>query len=577
MQVKKVHSGKKILLRNTMILLGATIVCILTVSFYSVWTYEKQLVFCNEAAINIFSENLEEALNDALNFNQSIYANNPYFQILAIDESLISPNWRLTSIYNLKQVVGNRSREYETVMVFNESGRVFYFSSGSEFLNGVITDDSMGLLHEISEYLMSCENKKLQSWQLYKDGDDILLMNAYRYRDMYICSIIDLQAFSDIYGGSDDSIQYVFYNKNEILTNKDYVNAKGISLERLRSSEGDDMKMSLSSNIVHSVYYPSYGIGISVLISTEGIWSYLPIFLLIIAAALTTVVVMFCIIYSIFNRMLIYPMEQITRMSRHLSDPDYQLPAKKNQRNLLEFEEIRTSLVGLMDQKNKLEKENLKRTQEKDRALLQYFQLQTRSHFFLNCLKSIYNMTENGENEKTKLMITLFSKHLRYIFHDNISLVKLSEEIEETQDYYQILQLDSKHPILLEMNVDESLLNCRVPALCIQTFLENSNKHNISSNKILKFSVKIDRVEMENGQYIRIRLSDNGVGYTDEVLQKLSVVNEEFEQYNIGINNLQRRIRLIYKNNYQMAFYNLQSGGACTVIYLPIERNGDVL
>jgi len=76
------------------------------------------------------------------------------------------------------------------------------------------------------------------------------------------------------------------------------------------------------------------------------------------------------------------------------------------------------------------------------------------------------------------------------------------------------MQMDRANPFLLNLEVDQSLLDCRVPPLVVQTFLENSFKYNPVHNRILRFLVQIDQIEMEDKPYMRLRLSDNGVGYS---------------------------------------------------------------
>lgn len=42
-----------------------------------------------------------------------------------------------------------------------------------------------------------------------------------------------------------------------------------------------------------------------------------------------------------------------------------------------------------------------------------------------------------------------------------------------------------------------------------------------------------------------------------------------FAQFHVGIQNLCRRIEILYKKQHKTAFYNLPNGGACSVFYLP--------
>ena len=72
---------------------------------------------------------------------------------------------------------------------------------------------------------------------------------------------------------------------------------------------------------------------------------------------------------------------------------------------------------------------------------------------------------------------------------------------------------------------------------------------------------------------MRIRLSDNGVGYSQEVLEKINAPEMEiYGKQHVGIANLKKRLQLIYKTDFQIAFYNEAKGGACTFLCLPLEK-----
>lgn len=47
-----------------------------------------------------------------------------------------------------------------------------------------------------------------------------------------------------------------------------------------------------------------------------------------------------------------------------------------------------------------------------------------------------------------------------------------------------------------------------------------------------------------------------------------------FEPYHVGINNIKRRIALLYQNDYQIAFFNV-SEGACCLICLPARLDSE--
>ena len=167
--------------------------------------------------------------------------------------------------------------------------------------------------------------------------------------------------------------------------------------------------------------------------------------------------------------------------------------------------------------------------------------------------------------------ISLFSNHLRYIYHDSLKFVTIQQELDEVRDYFSIIELERSDHVLLEEKVDESLLSFQVPPLIIQTFVENFNKHNAQSDHILRFAVKIDKVELEDREYVRIRMTDNGIGYSEDTLKKLQTQDEMFGQYHVGVQNLCRRMDILYHKQYQTMFANNRNGGAMTVFYLPVR------
>jgi sensor histidine kinase YesM len=511
-------------------------------------------------------------LEDLTLFNQKLLSDDTDFRILSSRADNISDPEKLVMEYHLRSFIHKRVPDTGAIFIFNKSKSVYFYWYGSGFIGGVMTKAHIDLMNRIGDHLMSADQSELMHWQVYPDDENVLLMNTYRLRDMYVCSILDLKAFIRTHTTNTETSEYAFFTNDRILTNVDYINNEGITLERIKNNTDNLFTNLYAGNIIRSNYYDAFGIGLSGIVSLEEMWGYLRISVILFIVVIIIICTLFFVIYSFISRLLIYPLNQITNASRRLAGSNAEETNLADQNDLIEYSTIRVALNRLVAQKVNLEQDNISKTREKEHALLQYYQLQTRSHFILNCLKSLYHMSESGEMEKMKMMILAFSNHLRYIFHDNLLLVTLRSELAEAQDYYQIIQMDWANPLLLNLEVDQSLMDYKVPPLVVQTFLENSYKYSPGNNKILRFHVQIDRIDMEKKPFIRLRLSDNGVGYNKDVLKKLSETDEQFEQYHVGISNLRRRMTLIYQNNYQMAFFNGLDGGACSLIYLPMRK-----
>ena len=568
--MKQPISGKKLLVRFFCIMLAVTLLCLLICGSYAIFIAKSELQYCNEAALELYFNGLNHTMEDLQDFNEDLYASDLDFSALALNKNSLSTDKILLYQLNLRRLIQNRTGEITGIFIFNEDNDVYYYCFGNSFLGGRVTPEMIATMQSIKEYWLEQSPSNMLKWSSFQVQEVTILMNATCRNGLYICSMVDLDGYSQTYNSFDskENIDYVFYDSEQILTNTAFTQENGITLEEVaRGSE--DGQYIFQSHILQSRFNPETGIGLCGIISMTGLWGNLKILVFILVAALVAVCLLFVVMYSMLQRMLIYPMNQITAASRKIAEGAQ--TTEDATEYIQELEDIRSALSALVEQKVSLERDNISQAYQKEHALLQYYQLQTRSHFVLNCLKSIYNLTAKGEMEKTLQIISLFSNHMRYVFHDSLSLVTVQAELDEVSDYFRIIQFERSDAILLNQNVDPELLTFRIPPLAIQTFLENFNKYNAPSSKILRFSIRIDKVEMEDKPYVRIRLSDNGVGYSDDALTKINSADTVFGRYHVGIQNLCRRLDLLYKDNYKIAFFNNPSGGANSVIYLPAE------
>ena len=565
--MKKLVSGKRLLLGFFCIMLAVTLGCLIACGGYALYTSERQLRYCNRSALNVYMNNLRHVLDDLSTFNDNIVGNDQDFYMLDRYHNKLPIERKLLAEMNLRHVIRSRISGITGVLIFDSDKYVYYFLYGNQFLNGTVTAESRRTMEKIKDFWIEGKEDKLAQWIAYAEDGHAILMNAVRRENLYVCSMVDMQAYSSVYSAGDDPIVFSFFTEDAILTGGDYAGENGVALADMRASVDRTLRMNRAQIVLHGRVDPLYGIGLCGIISTTGIWGYTKVCMAILLLSLGVICCLFLVMYTHMKRMLIYPLNQITKASCRIAEGSDLGEAPEE--NLKEFEDIRCALQRLVDQKITLERNNVSTTYEKEHAMLQYYQLQTKSHFVLNCLKSIYNLSARGEMEKVLHIITSFSNHIRYAFHDNLSLVSVRAELDEVNDYFRIIQMERADPILLVQNVDPELMDFPIPPMLIQTALENVHKFNGPGRKILRFSVRIDSVEMDGREYVRVRLSDNGVGYSEEVLRMMEHPDADFEQYHVGIQNLRRRMDLLYQKQCQAAFFNNPGGGACSVFYLP--------
>ncbi|MDD8018763.1 MAG: histidine kinase [Bacteroidota bacterium] len=114
-------------------------------------------------------------------------------------------------------------------------------------------------------------------------------------------------------------------------------------------------------------------------------------------------------------------------------------------------------------------------------AELKVLRMQVNPHFLFNSLNSINALvSQNHEQarEMTTLLAEFFRKSLQYGSKETITL---SEELSLLTNYLTIEKIRFGSRLVVEQNIDESVLSCQVPPLLLQPLLENAIKYGISS------------------------------------------------------------------------------------------------
>lgn len=565
--MKRQHSGKKLVIVIFFVMLAVAVLCLTVCGGYALYSSLQDMMTYNRIALDLYLNDLVHVMADMQNFNEDIFANDLDFTALSLENRFVSAAQRMQVEFSLRNIIQNRTQEITGILLFDTKQNTNFYWFGSDFLGGRVNTRTIGEMQAIRSLWLSDDAPATQRWVSYSDESCTLLMNAFRKRDLYLCAMVDVQAYETRENRLEGS-GFAFFTRDGILSNVSGAKENGVLLEDMLSAI-DGTLFKRGSVIAQSRFNEEMGIGLCGMISFASVWEYLRVYMIMLAASLLFLCGLFMCMYHLLRKMLISPLNQIIDATRQIEEGAVAVQSEPNP--LRELVEIQAALTKLVEQKVTLAKENLRWREQKEHALLQYYQLQTRSHFFLNCLKSIHGLTVQGEREKTINIIGMFSNHLRYVFHDSLTLVTVQAELDEVRDYFGIIEAERSDHILLQQNIDPDLLNFQVPPLIIQTFLENFNKHNVQSGKILRFGIHIDRVEIEDRQYMRIRMTDNGVGYSKEALQSLQNQDGLFEQYHVGVQNLCRRIDILYHGKYEKAFFNSPSGGAVSIFYLPFS------
>lgn len=548
---------------------------------YSIHSSKVRMNESAQASLKVLTDDLERDIEEQNEFITNIYLDNSDFAALARGQ--LTAGGRVVSVYELQQEMGREVASSGALLLFTADDEVSVFQLSSSIDSASFKENS-ARCHRIMDFCRTLDRDRLFSWITYRDDDGIMyLLNTYRKNDAFICSVISLENTLRLNGfdsGDGDGYLPVFFDDEQMYAIDSKSGNANVSLEELIRAEARGEKVSASNiwednQIIQTRAVSSTPIRLAFVLPASYFNKYNKISIAVVSAILLILLIFYVTVFRMLTKMLFYPLNRISELSRQIEESSAETITMglSSQSNIVEFNQINSALINLTNQTVLLTSEKEKIERDEVKAELQYYQLQTRTHFILNCLKSLYGMLETKQYTKMQRMIIAFSNHIRYVFHDSASFVPLSAELDEVMDYYNIIQLDSSSPILLIRDVAEDTMDIQVPPLVVQTFVENSIKHNKKDLKPLQIVIQTEFAEMDGSNYLKIKITDNGTGYDEIALGQLNrKASATYEQYHVGISNLKRRMQLLYQEECMISFFNGQNGGAMVLIYLPIRR-----
>lgn len=188
---------------------------------------------------------------------------------------------------------------------------------------------------------------------------------------------------------------------------------------------------------------------------------------------------------------------------------------------------------------------------------LQHLRYQLQPHFFFNALNNIYSLVEQSPSKAQEAIHNL-SKLMRYLLYDvGKDKIELSLEIDFLKKYIQLMELrHNARTISSAVFPEAKNTTYHIAPLLFIPMIENAYKHGVSATQpsSISFEMKIEENELfftsKNTNFPKNKSDKSGSG--------------------IGLNNLRKRLELIYPNKYQ-----LKSGvmGNAYFIELKIDLN----
>lgn len=184
--------------------------------------------------------------------------------------------------------------------------------------------------------------------------------------------------------------------------------------------------------------------------------------------------------------------------------------------------------------------------EEKLKAELSALKHQINPHFLFNILNGLYGLAFKNNDEVTASGIAKLSQLMRYMLYEsNDNKVPLAREIEYLENYIDLQKLRLNGTTVVNFAVNGDVIGKQVAPMLFIPFIENAFKHGISTVNPSQLNINME--------------------VSDDVLD-LSVENPIHDKSNseldlvggIGLNNVRKRLDLLYRDNYELEIHESQ-------------------
>jgi len=195
--------------------------------------------------------------------------------------------------------------------------------------------------------------------------------------------------------------------------------------------------------------------------------------------------------------------------------------------------------IKFMFDQLRLQKKIADLAKEKAEAELNFLKSQINPHFLFNSLNSVYFLIDKN-NPEARQALHKFSDMLRYqLYEANGEKIAIEKEIDYLQDYVHLQQLRKDENYKVQFNCSPEVKSFSIEPLLLIPFVENAFKH-ISHRSDGNNFVKLDLARSDGYFEFAIENSCEKGVYTTE------------QHGGIGMNNVKRRLELLYPNTHQL-------------------------
>ncbi|WP_110930824.1 sensor histidine kinase [Paenibacillus bouchesdurhonensis] len=275
------------------------------------------------------------------------------------------------------------------------------------------------------------------------------------------------------------------------------------------------------------------------------------------------------VLVTLTSNAITKPLNRLSRHMRRFSEGTFDAEAPVQGKDEIAF--LTLHFNQMVRRTNDLINERYRMKLVEKNAILKALEAEINPHFLYNALQAISTKALKSGNDDVADMVDALALTLRYCISGK-DIVYAREELKHIERYLALQTARFGSRLQVDIEWDEALMELQIPKLSIQSLVENSIKHAVE--KVSTPVTIVVRATVSESHAI-ISVYDNGPGISpdrlEQILQTFEVDWEEQEGENIGLKNLNTRLKLLYGDQSGLAIH---SDGSGTEMTMRIPRGG---
>ncbi|MFB9276767.1 cache domain-containing sensor histidine kinase [Cohnella cellulosilytica] len=201
-------------------------------------------------------------------------------------------------------------------------------------------------------------------------------------------------------------------------------------------------------------------------------------------------------------------------------------------------------------------------------AEIRSLQSQINPHFLNNSLETLRYLIKSGRTRSAEEGIIALADLFRYHAVRNQEMVSLEVEMAFMKNYLQMQKLRFGEQLQILYDIDERALPIELPGLLFQPLVENAIRYGGDETGLISLTIRIKKTE----EHLSISVIDEGKGIPPDRLNAIwsALELDSDQQGSIGLLNVHRRLRLIYKDQGEMFIRSEEGNGTIVTLKLPL-------